>query len=75
MYYKVYRAINNSGMCVDNSEINETVRILHGKRGEKLIFQRLSDGISKVYGVVINMFFRDVLLIKTDSLTWILEPV
>lgn len=75
MYYKVYRAIDNFGMCVDNSEVNERVRILHGKRGEKLILQRLSDGILKAYGVVLNLFFRDVLLIKTEEITWILEPV
>lgn len=75
MCYRIFNIIDNDGMCVENSEINQKVRILHGKKGERLIFQRLSDDVLKVYGVVLNLFFKDVLLIKTEHYTWILEPV
>lgn len=75
MQYRVCNCIDMNGMCAEKSEVNETVTILNGRKGENLIFQRLSDGIQKVYGVVINLFFKDVLVIKTESLTLILEPV
>lgn len=75
MQYKICNCIDTNGMCAEKSEINETVTILNGRKGQNLIFQRLSDGVQKAYGVVLNLFFQGVLVIKTDSVTLILEPV
>ena len=75
MEYKVFKIINNDGMCIENSEVNQSIRILHAKKGEKFIFQRLSDGVLKKCGVCLNIILEDVLLIKTKTKTWILEPV
>ena len=75
MEYKVFKIIDNNGMCIENSEVNQMIRILHAKKGEKFIFQRLSDGVSKICGVCLNIILEDVLLIKIQEETWILEPV
>lgn len=75
MYYKIFNIINNEGISVKKSEINQSIRILNGREKEVFIFQRLSNGIIEICGVVQKLFLRDVLLVKTEGYTWILEPI
>lgn len=75
MKYKIFKIIDNNGMCVQNSEVDKVIRILYATKGQNFIFQSLSDGIIKIYGVIKNILFSEVVLIKTENCTLILDYI